>query len=197
MKIYTRTGDKGETSLFTGARLSKSSPFFEALGAVDECNSTIGIALSQLKPDSENLKRAHHQLWVIQNALFDLGAAIATPSSTASEKKRLRTRFDDQGTLQLEEWIDAMEVDLKPLHTFILPGGHLAAATLHQARTICRRAERAVLALTHLHEVDPTVLIYLNRLSDYLFVVARYVNAQMCCEETLWQLHEVQKLERT
>lgn len=197
MKIYTRTGDKGETSLFTGARLSKNSPFFEALGAVDECNSTIGIAACQLTPNSENLKKVLNQLWVVQNTLFDLGAAIATPASTATEKKRLRTRFDDQGTLQLEGWIDDMETSLKPLTTFILPGGHVAAATLHLARTICRRAERAVLTLTQLHEVDPTAMIYLNRLSDYLFVVARYVNVQMNCEETLWELHGAQKQDLT
>ena len=191
MKIYTRTGDKGETSLFTGERLSKNSPFFEALGAIDECNSTIGIAVSHLKPIANSLERTYKELCMIQNALFDLGAAVATPSSTATEKKRERTRFDDHGTKLLEEWIDAMDAQLPPLHTFILPGGHLASATLHVARSICRRAERAVLTLMQRHEVDSTVLIYLNRLSDYLFVAARYINAQMGAEEVLWELHKV------
>lgn len=195
MKIYTRTGDKGETSLFTGERLSKNSPFFEALGAIDECNSTIGIALSHLKPLERSLERTHKELWMIQNALFDLGAAVATPLSTATAVKRQRTRFDDHGTKLLEEWIDTMELCLTPLHTFILPGGHIAAATLHVARTICRRAERAVLTLMQHHEVDSTVLIYLNRLSDYLFVATRYINAQMGCEELLWELHKVQNLD--
>lgn len=190
MKIYTRTGDKGQTSLFTGERLSKDNPFFDALGAIDECNCVIGMSLSQLSPFAAPLGETHRQLSGIQNALFDLGAAVATPIATASESKRLRTRFDAQGTNQLEAWIDSMEEHLTPLHTFILPGGHMASATLQLARAICRRAERALLALMKLHEVDNSLLIYLNRLSDYLFVVARYINAQMHCPETLWELHK-------
>lgn len=185
MKIYTRTGDKGQTSLFTGDRVDKDSPFIEALGAVDECNSTLGIAISLL-PNTDQLIPIRQQLEVVQHAMFDLGAAIATPASKANGKKLEKTRFNDSSTGILEMWIDRMEETLPKLHYFILPGGHPAGATLHLARSLCRRAERCVLPLQQLGEVSPEVLIYLNRLSDYLFVVSRYVNHALAMPETAW-----------
>lgn len=182
MKIYTKTGDKGETSLFTGDRVPKDDPFINALGTIDECNTAIGAALSFLPKE---LEETRSQLIYIQHALFDLGAAVATPRSRATEAKIKKTGFDAEGTQKLEQWIDAMEKDLPSLHTFILPGGHPAAALLHMARSACRSAERCLIPL--LKEITPEVLIYLNRLSDYLFVATRAINAQTHTSETLWE----------
>lgn len=187
MKIYTKTGDKGETSLFTGERIPKNHPFLEALGAVDECNSALGAALSHLPALQSATTR--EQLESIQHALFDLGAALATPRTSASARKLDLTRFDENATRRLEEWMDAMEETLPPLRTFILPGGHPAGALLHLARSICRRAERAVIPLHQQADVVDGVVIYLNRLSDYLFVVSRFVNHQLGQPETLWVKH--------
>ena len=187
MKIYTRTGDKGETSLFTGDRLSKDDSFFHALGTLDECNSMVGIALGVLPPSLEETRR---QLIVIQNALFDVGAAVATPENRATEAKLKKTRFGSEATSELESWIDAMEKELPPLKTFILPGGHPAASSLHMARNICRRAERHMLPLYRHAAISDPILSYLNRLSDYFFMLARYVNIKTGCPETPWTPHQ-------
>lgn len=189
MKIYTKTGDKGETSLFTGQRVPKTDPFIEALGAVDECNSALGTAISFLPPTSD-MNPVKEQLEIIQHALFDVGAALATPRTRAISSKLEKTRFDQQEIEQLEKWIDKMEAGLPRLHAFILPGGHPAGAALHLARSICRRAERRVLPLYRDADVTDTVLIYLNRLSDYLFSVSRYVNFLVKCPETKWMPHK-------
>ena len=189
MKIYTRTGDKGETSLFTGQRVPKSDPFIEALGAVDECNSTLGVAIAFL-PQHGKMEPIREQLLTIQHALFDVGAALATPRTKAIATKLEKTRFDDEEIALLEKWIDAMEEQLPKLHAFILPGGQHAGAFLHQARSICRRAERRVLPLNKMADVSDNVLIYLNRLSDYLFSVSRYVNFLNHTPETTWIAHK-------
>lgn len=188
MKIYTKTGDKGETSLFTGQRVPKNDPFIEALGAVDECNSALGTAVAFL-PQTAEMKEVKKQLEIIQHALFDVGAALATPRTRAATSKIEKTRFDHEEIELLEKWIDAMEAQLPPLHAFILPGGHPAGSFLHLARSICRRAERRVLPLNKDADVADTVLIYLNRLSDYLFSVSRYVNFMNKCPETKWMQH--------
>lgn len=188
MKIYTRTGDKGETSLFTGQRVLKTDPFIEALGTVDECNSAIGTALAFL-PHSPKMNLVRDQLETIQHALFDVGAAIATPLTRAASNKLEKTRFDHQEIEQLEKWIDKMESELPSLNSFILPGGHPAGAALHLARSICRRSERRVLPLNA--DVSETVLIYLNRLSDYLFSISRYVNFLADSPETKWMPHKL------
>lgn len=188
MKIYTRTGDKGFTSLFTGERIKKNDPFIEALGAVDECNSTIGAALAFL-PKEEALQEIKQQLEIVQHALFDLGAALATPRKKASDEKMQKTRFDNEGTEQLEKWIDAMDAKLPPLHNFILPGGHPTGAFLHLSRSLARRAERAVISIHEQGDVSNPVLVYLNRLSDYLFVLSRFVNHQLQQPETCWEPH--------
>lgn len=190
MKIYTKTGDKGETSLFTGQRVPKTDPFIEALGAVDECNSAIGTALSLL-PTTNKMQSIQEQLKTIQHALFDVGAAVATPRTRAISSKLKKTRFDEQEIEQLEKWMDEMETELPPLKAFILPGGHPAGAALHLARSICRRSERRVLPLYRDSEVTDTVLIYLNRLSDYLFFASRYVNFLAKCPETKWHPHKL------
>jgi cob(I)alamin adenosyltransferase len=189
MKIYTRTGDKGTSTLFTGERVKKNTSFMEALGNVDECNSAIGVALSQL-PLTESFYRTRQQLEMIQHALFDVGAALSTPRRSAEEGKLEKTRFGDEGTTLLEKWIDAMDAELPLLKTFILPSGHAAGASLHLARSICRRAERAVVPLYEQADVVQSVLVYLNRLSDYLFIVSRYVNYKLGIPETCWTPHK-------
>lgn len=187
MKIYTKTGDSGHTSLYTGERIAKNEPVIEAIGSVDECNSAIGVVLATLPASCHSVKA---QLTRIQHALFDVGAAIATPRTRASSFKLEKTRFDHEGIEQLEEWIDAMEKELPPLQTFILPGGHLAGSNLHLARSLCRRAERALVPIKEHAEVSDHVFAYLNRLSDYLFVASRYVNKILKSPETMWEPHK-------
>jgi cob(I)alamin adenosyltransferase len=189
VKIYTRTGDKGTTSLFTGQRVSKSDSFIEALGEVDEGNSSIGLAISLL-PKEPFYHSIKEQLEIIQHALFDVGAALATPRTSQQTKKIDKTRFDQEEIRLLEKWIDEMETGLPPLKTFILPGGHPAGATLHLARSIIRRAERATVPLYEQADVVEDILIYLNRLSDYLFVVSRFLNYYLKVPETSWQTHK-------
>lgn len=189
MKIYTRTGDRGTTTLFTGERVHKNNAFIEALGAVDEGNSAVGVALSCL-PSIDSLKTMKQQLETIQHALFDVGAALATPLSKASDKKLEKTRFGHEAITRLENRIDEMEKELPPLHCFILPGGHPAGASLHLARSIIRRAERDVTQLYESGEVVQDVFVYLNRLSDYLFVASRFVNHITGTTEIEWQPHK-------
>lgn len=179
MKIYTRTGDAGETSLFTGDRLPKTSAHFEALGAVDELNSCIGLAVAHLPQRGELTE----ELEIIQHHLFDLGAVMATPRETATARQLQKTPFPDHLDRELENWIDALEEKLPKLSTFILPGGDPAGATLHLARTLCRRAERRALVL----DIPQPCIRYLNRLSDYLFTAARYANHDAGCFETAWR----------
>jgi cob(I)alamin adenosyltransferase len=194
IKIYTKTGDKGETSLYTGQRVSKSDPIIEAMGSVDECNSTIGMAISTMPNTSPPFLEVRKQLETIQHALFDVGAALATPRTRAVNDKLNITRFDHNAIELLEKWIDSMEEKLPILKSFILPGGHLSGATLHLARSICRRAERKVLPLHRNADVSDNVMVYLNRLSDYLFVVSRYVNLLCKSPETPWEHHKTADL---
>ncbi len=189
MKIYTRTGDKGTTSLFSGQRVHKNDPFIDALGTVDEGNSALGLALSFL-PKEPFYQETRDQLEIIQHALFDVGAALATPRSCHQNQKLEKTRFDHEAIDLLEKWIDEMEGQLPALNTFILPGGHPAGAALHLSRSIIRRAERYVVPLYEQEDVVQDVLIYLNRLSDYLFVVSRFINHHLKAPETLWQSHK-------
>jgi cob(I)alamin adenosyltransferase len=188
MKVYTRTGDKGETSLYTGQRVPKNDPVIDAIGTVDECNTAIGVAISFLPQDAK-FSSIKHQLEIIQHALFDLGAALATPRTRASTSKIDKTRFDEEAIDHLEKWIDAMDDKLPKLTTFILPGGTPSGSFLHLARSICRRAERLIIPLHNHAEVSQKILVYLNRLSDYLFVVSRYVNNIAGTAETNWKQH--------
>lgn len=182
-KIYTRSGDHGMTSLFTGERVAKSDKNITALGDIDECNSALGLALAWL-PKEYPFDLIREQLDQVQRALFELGAAVATPRTRAPEAKLSRTRFGHEATSQLEEWIDQLVEGLPPLTHFILPSGHPAAAALHLARSICRRAERSSQLLVE--EVSQEVLVYLNRLSDYLFTLARQVNQLAGTQELIW-----------
>jgi cob(I)alamin adenosyltransferase len=164
-RIYTRTGDAGTTGLVDGSRVSKAMPVMAAIGDVDEANSAIGVAMSML-----NGREPAARLLVIQNDLFDLGADIATPDGIDGA-----LRIVPAQVARLEAEIDAMNADLSPLTSFILPGGDPAAAALHLARAIVRRAERSAVAVEGL---NAPALAYLNRLSDWLFVAARAVHAR-------------------
>lgn len=179
-RIYTRTGDRGETGLFGGGRVPKSHPRVAAYGTVDELNATLGW-VATLVDDPAITTR----LEAIQGDLFTLGARLATPAGAASESHL--PELPTGRPTELERWIDAAEEDLQPLTSFIVPGGSPAGASLHLARTVCRRAERAVVALAEEVEVQPLVTVYLNRLSDLLFVWARWVNQQAGQEETPWR----------
>lgn len=181
MKIYTRTGDEGTTGIFGGDRVLKSHPRIEAYGTVDEANSVIGVALSALGDDAA-FERAREVLFRVQSDLFVLGADLATPA----EAKPFVPRITPSMTTALEQDIDAFEADLPPLKHFILPGGHAAAAQLHLARTVCRRAERLAVEAAPGERFNAHALVYLNRLSDLLFVMARWVNARAGGGETEW-----------
>lgn len=181
-KIYTRTGDQGSTALGSGARVAKFDLRVCAYGTVDETNAAIGIA--RLYTDGD----ADQALARIQNDLFDLGADLCRPPAEAQADGADETglRVTDAQVVRLEEEIDAMNADLAPLRSFVLPGGSPAAAHLHLARTVCRRAERLAVELATQENVGAAVLRYLNRLSDYLFVMSRKLNDNGA-EDTLWQ----------
>ena len=170
-RIYTRTGDTGETGLVDGSRLPKDAPRVAAYGTVDELNATLGLArLHGEALLAEGIAR-------IQNDLFDLGADLATPGfDRDAEAKRPPLRVVPAQTDRLEAEIDAMNAGLAPLRSFVLPGGSALAAHLHLARTVCRRAERAAVTLAAAEPVNPDAVRYLNRLSDWLFVSARVAN---------------------
>ena len=179
-KIYTRTGDDGTSGLVDGSRVPKSSARMVAIGDVDEANSAIGVAIAALDPAHPLAAR----LRMIQNEMFDLGADLATPFGTDFEEHALR--IVPRQASRIEEEIDAMNADLSPLTSFILPGGSAAVASLHLARAIVRRAERAGVALAAEQQVSEAALAYLNRLSDHLFVAARWVAAAEG-GDVLWQ----------
>ena len=175
-RIYTRAGDSGETSLGDGSRVPKTDPRIEAYGTVDELNSAVGLALV-VAPDE-------FRPWLerIQNELFDLGADLCVP---LEDTRRERLRVAQAQVDALEELCDRVNERLAPLRSFVLPGGTEAAARLHVARTVCRRAERAAVALAGTAGVNPLALAYLNRLSDLLFILARAAN--LGAPELLWK----------
>lgn len=184
-KIYTRTGDAGETALGSGERVSKANLRIAAYGTVDEANSVIGIV--RLHTTFPDLARLDAMLLRIQNELFDLGADLCVPDRgepLAYEPLRMTAL---QAT-RLEEEIDSLNADLQPLRSFVLPGGHAAAAHLHLARTIARRAERQIVALKAQggEHVNEHAITYINRLSDFLFVASRWVNAKAADGDILW-----------
>ncbi|ATE63461.1 cob(I)yrinic acid a,c-diamide adenosyltransferase [Rhizorhabdus dicambivorans] len=181
-RIYTRTGDAGQTGLVDGSRLSKAAPRMAAIGDVDELNSAIGVALTQDMPDE-----ARAQLARIQNELFDLGADFATPGPDFTPSE-MSLRIIASQVERLEREIDAMNAGLEPLRSFILPGGSPAAAAIHLARAICRRAERSAVAAHNAPDagLNPVGLAYINRLSDHLFVLARWLN-RAGAGAVLWQ----------
>ncbi|MFN1835877.1 cob(I)yrinic acid a,c-diamide adenosyltransferase [Balneola sp. MJW-20] len=179
MKIYTRKGDTGETSLFGGQRVSKSSKRIDSYGTVDELNSILGMAIAH------GLSALGKQyLETIQHQLFVLGADLATPHSNETRIKRIS---EDEVTF-LENGIDELEATLTPLRNFILPGGSESGSTLHFARTVCRRAERITVECRHEEGISETAIKYMNRLSDFLFVLARFENKEADTPETTWKV---------
>lgn len=178
MKIYTKKGDSGQTSLFGGQRVSKSTERIEAYGNVDELNSFVGLAASY-----DLSEKGTEYLRKVQEMLFIVGADLATPPSS---KTRI-DRIGEQDIQFLEEAIDEMEEDLETLKNFILPGGCQAGATLHVARTVCRRAERAAVACKQTDDISDDSIKFLNRLSDFFFVMARYENKQAGVREETWK----------
>ena len=168
-KIYTRTGDSGTTGLVDGTRLAKDAPRMAAIGDVDELNATLGLVALEL--EGNTLARIR----MIQNDLFDLGADLATPGEDFTPGE-MTLRIVPSQVARLEDELDAMNADLLPLSSFILPGGSRAGAALHIARTTCRRAERTAVGASKSVSLNPQALAYLNRLSDYLFVMGRAVN---------------------
>ena len=181
MKIYTKTGDQGSTGLFGGGRVPKDDIRVEAYGDVDELNAVIGMARS-----IEMMPRIDEVLVPIQRDLFAIGALLATPDREKMAQHLEKARIDEARITELEHAIDDGEAELEPLRSFILPCGTPKAAALHVARTVCRRAERHVVRMQHEVELPPLAVIYLNRLSDLLFTLARVANRRAGAGEVTW-----------
>ena len=181
MKIYTKTGDTGETGLYGGERVPKNALRISAYGDVDELNAILGMIRASSPPTEID-----RILLQVQNHLFVMGADLATPPGNATSRV---PRIDSSYTANLEKEIDTIDPVLSPLKNFVLPGGTSVAALLHFARTVCRRAERSVVALARSEQIGPDGIIYLNRLSDLLFVLARYANHLAGSMETPWSSH--------
>ena len=181
MKIYTKTGDTGATGLFGGGRVQKDDPRVEAYGDVDELNATLGLARAM-----EPMPRIDEILVPMQRDLFSIGALLATPDREKMEKHLAKASIDERRITELERAIDECESELEPLKAFIIPGGSQKGAVLHVARTVCRRAERRVVHLQREVEIPALVVIYLNRLSDLLFMLARVANVRSGAGEVTW-----------
>jgi cob(I)alamin adenosyltransferase len=195
MKIYTRTGDKGQTSLFGGARVSKTNSRVATYGCLDELNSQLGVCVTLCRAQTQFTEET---LWLlqVQKDLFALGSWLASPE--ASERaargeeafvgaRQNRTHIDDSRVTELEEQIDRWDAHLEPMKSFILPGGSVCGAQMHVARTLCRRAERETIALSEGGEIVPLLVItYLNRLADALFTLARHLNHRLGNHEDPW-----------
>ena len=187
-KIYTKTGDKGETSLYGGTRVSKAAARVESYGTLDELNAFIGLAKAEISDE-----KVLSQLQKIQFDLFTVGSEAATPTDKlilANGKNRLDLMISEKEISELELWMDDLDAELEPLQFFILPSGGKAAASVHVCRTVCRRAERAMVYLNETEEVRPELIKYLNRLSDYLFILARYISKISGEKEEYWNPSE-------
>jgi len=185
VKIYTRGGDKGETTLLGGVRVSKNDPRVTAYGTVDELNAALGVAVALEKGNPSGL--SSDDLRSLQEDLFTMGARLAAADPERALRKGTIPALVEDRITELEAWIDRLDADLPSLDAFVLPGGSIVAAQLHVARTICRRAERNVMELlSEQPDLDEVVIPYLNRLSDLLFMLARYANHQKDHKDTLW-----------
>jgi len=181
MKIYTKTGDGGETTLFGGGRVSKHDIRVMAYGDVDELNSALGLAMATTPADFE-----HELLERIQRDLFAIGGQLATREPERVQRALAKAQIDESRVALIEEAIDRAEAVLPPLAAFVLPGGTAKAAALHAARTVCRRAERSVVALQGHEPLPPVIIMYLNRLSDLLFTLARLANQRAAVVDRTW-----------
>lgn len=178
--LYTRTGDSGSTSLVDGSRTGKDSLRLESYGTVDELSSVLGLVAARPECPEE----IRDQLRIIQHSLFDIGANLATPPTPSGE---FVTVAVDEEMAQLEGWIDSLDERTPKMKSFILPGGSVVSSECHVARTVCRRAERNIIALSRDEAVDPQIVAYINRLSDYLFIAARYLNFIQGISDIAWQ----------
>jgi len=194
MKIYTKTGDKGETGLIGGKRISKGDPRIVAYGSVDELNSNIGVAISSLTVKDRHLfLDLINIMTCIQSELFIVGSDLADPRYPAGNQNQYQTpRTEENMASALEDAIDKFETELEPITFFILPGGSIEASLLHITRTIARRAEIAATLLSKDQIINPIVLVYLNRLSDFLFVAARLINKRLGIKDVAWRPSERQ-----
>ncbi|GMU96658.1 MAG: cob(I)yrinic acid a,c-diamide adenosyltransferase [Ignavibacterium album] len=183
MKIYTKTGDKGDTSLFGGERVQKNHQRINAYGTVDELNAFIGLALTEIKSDE-----VRNILIDLQNKLFIVGSDLATPETEKNKKLNI-IRTSEEFIKKAESDIDNFTEKLDELRNFILPGGSKGSAMLHVCRTICRRAEREIVALKNSEKVNQNILIFLNRISDLLFVLSRYENKVSNFPDSIWNPH--------
>jgi len=181
MKIYTKTGDAGQTGLFGGGRVSKDDPRVAAYGDVDELNAFLGLARA-----AESMPEIDEVLVPSQRDLFSIGALLATPDREKMDHHLKKARISDDRIHELEQHIDSCDRELEPLKAFIVPGGTQKAAALHVARTVCRRAERRVIQLQREVEIPQIVVVYLNRLSDLLFTLARFANLRARAGEVTW-----------
>lgn len=178
--LYTRTGDAGTTSLVGGQRVAKASPRLDAYGTVDEFSATLALILTH----SDCPPQIRTELQKVQNTLFNIGSYLATDSP--EEKPAQLRGLSQEQISELEQQIDTLDSQTPAIHCFILPGGTQISAFAHLSRTVCRRAERMILRLDALQKVDPLVLQYFNRLSDYFFILSRYLNHEACTEELVW-----------
>jgi cob(I)alamin adenosyltransferase len=178
MKIYTKTGDEGTTALFGGKRVSKADLRIESYGTIDELNSWIGVLR-----DQEINKTRQGVLVAVQDRLFTIGSILATDPENKKVKIPGLTSAD---VTLLEKEIDGIDASIPPLKSFVLPGGHSSVSFGHVARTVCRRAERLVIALNAVEKVEPLVIVYMNRLSDYLFMLCRQMSYELRADETPW-----------
>lgn len=179
MKIYTKTGDEGKTSLFGGKRVEKNHTRLEAYGTIDELNSVLGVSLAFCK--DELTKKI---IYEVQNSLFRVGSELATPPEV---KSKAIVAISKEEIRNIEKVIDEIELKLNPLKNFILPGGSKSASFLHLARTVCRRAERKIIVLDLEESINPDIIVYINRLSDLLFVLARFANHISSTPEIEWK----------
>jgi cob(I)alamin adenosyltransferase len=187
MKIYTKTGDRGETGLIGGKRIPKSDPRIISYGLIDELNSNVGLTISLLNLKNNNLFSDLIDLLIkIQNDLFAIGSDLADPTYPIENKYKI-PRTDEKMVLYLESEIDKFEKEVIPITFFILPGGSVESSILHVSRSIARRTETAVTALSKSQTINPAILMYLNRLSDLLFVAARLVNKRIGVEDVAWK----------
>ena len=194
MKIYTKTGDKGETGLIGGKRISKGDPRIVAYGSVDELNSNIGIAISSMTVKDRHLFLDLINIMTrIQSELFIVGSDLADPRYPEGNQNQYQTpRTEENMASALEDAIDKFETELEPITFFILPGGSIEASLLHITRTIARRAESAATLLLKDQIINPIVLVYLNRLSDFLFIAARLINKRLGIKDVAWRPSERQ-----
>jgi cob(I)alamin adenosyltransferase len=184
MKLYTRTGDDGTTGLFSGQRVSKDHPRIDAYGTVDELNACLGLAAAACDPATSLGSRYRVIFAQLQSRLFDLGADLATPEGGRNEAKI--QRIDNSHVKEAEAWIDEIDGQNAPLRAFVLPGGTELAARLHIARTVCRRAERLMVALSRSEPVNPLSIHYVNRASDLFFAMARLANRDAGVADVPW-----------